>query len=439
MPATTYARSGGTSIAYQVHGDGPVDLVFTPGFVSHIEWCWEEPSVARFLDRLASFTRLIIFDKRGTGLSDPVSSPPTLETRADDIRAVLDAVGTDRAALLGWSEGSAMNVMFAALHPERTERLVLYGSYARLTADGEYPGFAPEALDGLIAAMEQRWGRADALELWSPNAARDARLSAWWGTYLRLSASPGMAHTLLHWYPQIDVRSILDAVHVPTLMLHRRDDTTIPIEMGRALAGLLPAATFVEVPGDEHLFFLGDQDPILDEIQSFLTGERSGPRPDRYLTTILFVDIVSSTELASSLGDRRWSELLTSFYATARRQLDRFRGVAVVTTGDGLLATFDGPARAIAGALAIRDASRALELEVRAGVHAGEVEVVEDGIGGLAVHIAARVSALAGPGEVLVSSTVRELVAGGGIEFTARGTHPLKGVPGRWAVFAVRG
>jgi pimeloyl-ACP methyl ester carboxylesterase len=435
---TRYARSDDTSIAYQVHGDGPVDLVFSPGFVSHLEWCWEEPAMARFLERLSSFSRLLMFDKRGTGLSDPVLDPPTLETRADDIRAVMDAAGSERAALLGWSEGSAMAVMFAALHPARTSNLILYGSYARLTADGDYPGFTEASLEQLILEMETRWGQPSALELWSERAAQDARLREWWATYLRLSASPGMAHTLLHWYPRIDVRSILPTVHVPTLVVHRRDDATIPITMGRALADLLPDVRFVEIVGDEHLFFLGDPDPLLDEIQLFLTGERSGPRPDRYLTTILFVDIVGSTELASKFGDRRWGEVLTSFYATARRQLARFRGVEVVTTGDGLVATFDGPARAIGGALAIRDAARALELEVRAGVHAGEVEVVDDGIGGLAVHLAARVSAVAGAGEVLVSSTVRELVAGGGIEFDERGVHRLKGVPGEWALFAVR-
>jgi len=439
-PVTRYAKSGDVSIAYQVVGDGPRDLVFVMGWVSHLELFWDEPSVARFMERLASFSRLILFDKRGTGMSDrvPMSALPTLEQRMDDVRAVMDAAGSERAILFGVSEGGPMTALFAATYPERTNALVIYGSYAKRIWDPEYPWApTPEQRQQFYDEIEQKWGRGEVdLATIAPTAMADPRAREWWARYFRLSSSPGAALALAKMNTQVDIRQILPSIRVPTLVIHRTGDLDIDVGGARWMAGRLPNARFVELPGNDHIPWVGDQDAILDEIEEFLTGVRRGPEPDRMLATVLFTDIVASTERAAALGDRRWRELLEAHHAAVRRELERYRGREVDTAGDGFLAVFDGPARAVRCAAAATAAVRDLGLQIRAGVHTGEVEVMGASVGGIAVHIGARVAALAGPGEVLVSSTVKDLVAGSGIAFEERGNHVLKGVPGEWRVFA---
>jgi class 3 adenylate cyclase len=436
-PVTRYAKSGDVHIAYQVTGEGPLDLVWVPGFVSHLEHHWEEPAMARFTERLASFSRLIRFDKRGTGLSDRVAIP-TLEQRMDDVRLVMDAVGSERAALFGISEGGPMSLLFAATYPDRTVALVIYGSYAKRSWSPDHPyGLRDSQWDVLFDTMEREWGGPMGLDIWAPSAAKDERLKQWWATYLRLAASPGAAIQVMRMNREIDVRHVLSAIRVPTLILHRTGDRLTSVAQARVMAEHIAGARFVELPGDDHLFTVGDTDVILDEIEEFLTGVRHGPEPDRVLATVLFTDIVGSTERAASLGDRRWRELLESHHGLVRRELGRFRGREIDTAGDGFLATFDGPARAVRCARAVGDSVRTLGLEVRAGLHTGEVEVVGDKVSGLAVHIGARVAAAAGPGEVLVSSTVKDLVAGSGLRFQDRRLRPLKGVPGEWHIFAL--
>jgi class 3 adenylate cyclase/alpha-beta hydrolase superfamily lysophospholipase len=437
-PETRYAFSGDLAIAYQVVGEGPTDVVLAPGFISHLELAWEEPSLRRFLQRLASFSRLIIFDKRGTGLSDPTPTAPTLEQRAEDLLAVMDAAGARRPVLLGFSEGGAMALLFAATHPERTAALVLYGAWARLARAPDYPdGVEPEQLRGLLGLVD-RWGTGVGLGAWAPSRRDDERLRAWWGRLQRSGASPAMARSLFSSYPDLDARCLLASVRAPTLVLHRRDDRMVPAALGRYLADHIPDATYVGLDGEDHLFFVGDVDALLDETELFLTGERRGHAVDRAVTTVLFADVVDSTTRAARLGDRRWRELLEAFQDTVRRELELGGGRLISFSGDGLLATFDGPARAIRVGLAMREAVARLGLEVRVGVHTGEVELLDDGdVGGIGVHIAARIMSAAGDGEVLVSSTVRDLVVGSGIEFTGRGTHELKGVPGQWPLLAV--
>ncbi|UOY03594.1 adenylate/guanylate cyclase domain-containing protein [Blastococcus sp. PRF04-17] len=441
-PRTRYARSGDLAIAYQVVGSGPLEVVMTPGFVSHLDWAWEQPDLRRFLERVASFSRLLIFDKRGTGLSDPVAGPATLEERVDDLRAVMDAAGFERPALLGISEGGAMTMLFAAQHPERTRAVVLYGAAPRLTRAEGYPYGADEAammhlFDGLV----ESWGEGRALKAWAPSRARDPALREWWGGLQRMGASPGMARRLFSLYPDADVRDILSAIHVPTLVLQRRGDRLISIEIGRYLADHIPGARFVELDGDDHLFFVGDIDQPLAEIEEFLTGSRPAPGvPDRVLATVLFVDVVGSTALLARIGDVAWAATRASLLAAARRELSRYGGTEVDVAGDGLFATFTGPVRAIRCALAVREAARGLGLEIRAGVHAGEVErEAGGGISGLAVHIGSRIMAEAAPGEVLVSGTVKDLVVGSGLRFDDRGIRALRGVPGTWPVSAVSG
>jgi class 3 adenylate cyclase len=436
-PVTRYAKSGDVHIAYQVTGEGPLDLVWVPGFVSHLEHHWEEPAMARFTERLASFSRLIRFDKRGTGLSDRVAIP-TLEQRMDDVRLVMDAVGSERAALFGISEGGPMSLLFAATYPKRTVALVIYGSYAKRSWSPDHPhGLRDSQWDALFDTMEREWGGPMGLEIWAPGAAKDERLKQWWATYLRLAASPGAAIQVMRMNREIDVRHVLPAIRVPTLILHRNGDRLTSIAQARVMAEHIVGARFVELPGDDHLFTVGDTDVILDEIEEFLTGVRHGPEPDRVLATVLFTDIVGSTEKAAALGDRRWRDLLEQHGAVVRRELGRFRGREIDTTGDGFLATFDGPARGIRCARAVSEGVHALGLEVRAGLHTGEVELLDDKVAGLAVHIGARVAAAAGPGEVLVSSTVKDLVAGSGLRFQDRGLQALKGVPGEWHLFAL--
>ena len=439
-PETRYAKSGEYHIAYQVVGSGPIDLVFIPGFISNVEHGWEYPPLAHFYRRLASFSRLIIFDKRGTGLSDPVplQQLPTLEERMDDVRAVMDAAGSKRAALVGVSEGGPMSLLFAATYPERTVAMVLIATFARVAWAPDYPlGTQPEPWHALLARMEEGWGKGVLLSSFANSLAGDAAARQWWGRFQRQAASPGAAVAVMRMVYELDTRSILPAVRVPTLVLHRSGDRLVPAGLARYLAANIPGAEYVELPGSDHFFFSGDADAYLDQIEEFLTGERHGGTPDRVLSTILFADIVGSTERAAQLGDSRWHALLDAFYSVARRQLERFRGREVDSAGDGFFAAFDGPARAIRCAEAIRDGVRPLGLEVRSGVHTGECEVMGAKIGGIAVHIGARVAAQAGAGEVLVSSTVKDLVAGSGIAFVDRGAHVLKGVPGEWRLHAV--
>lgn len=440
-PVTRYARSGDVNIAYQVVGEAPLDLVFVMGWVSHLDYFWEEPGFARFLTRLASFSRLILFDKRGTGLSDPVpiNELPTLEQRMDDVRAVMDAVGSPHAALLGVSEGGPLCALFGATYPERTSALVIYGSYARRTRTPDYPwGPTEREHREFLQRIRTEWGGPVGLAERAPSRITDQRFVEWWTTYLTRSASPGAVYALTTMNAQIDVRHVLPTIRVPTLVIHRRGDRTLPVEGARYIASQISGAKLVELLGDDHLPWVGDQDAILDEIEEFVTGVRRGPEPDRTLATVLFTDIVASTERAAAVGDRRWRELLEGHHAAIRRELERYRGREVDTAGDAFLAVFDGPARAIRCAAASVGAVRALGLEIRAGVHTGEVEMMGTNVGGIAVHIGARVAALAGPGEVLVSSTVKDLVAGSGIAFDDRGAHTLKGVPGEWRVFAAR-
>ena len=435
-PLTRYARSGEINIAYQVRGEGEIDLVWVPNWLSNVDLWYEEPSFARFFDRLASFTRLIVFDRRGSGVSDPVVGAPTLEERMDDIRAVMDAAGSERAALWGFSEGGPMAALFAATHPERVSALILYGAFARTQTTPDFP-WAPGTQDGRWSRAVRCWGTGENLETFAPSAAEDSRFRAFWARFERGAASPGSVLSVLRLNAEIDVRSVLPAIAVPTLVMHRDGDVTVAVENGRGLAREIPRAKYVELPGIDHVPMVGDQEAILDETEEFLTGARHSREPDRVLATVLFTDIVGSTELAGSLGDRRWRDLLQSHDALIRRELDRFRGREVKTVGDGFLATFDGPARGIRCAVEIVEVVRRLGVEVRAGLHTGEAEVMGDDVGGIAVHIGARVVAVAAPGEVLVSGTLKDLVVGSGIEFADRGVHRLRGVPGEWHLYAV--
>ena len=442
QPTTRYARSGSVSIAYQVVGDGPRDLVFVGGWVSHLESGWDEPLLARFRRRLASFSRLILFDKRGTGMSDrvPDANLPTLEQRMDDVRAVMDAAGSDRAALFGQSEGASMAILFAATYPERTTAVVTFGAFASRIRHPDYP-WAPttEERQRFYELIERDWGGDMDMSELAPSMAHDDGFRRRLSTLLRLSASPGAALALARMNTEIDVRGILSAIRVPTLIMHRTGDRDANIEEGRYIAARIPGAKFLELPGSDHLPWVGDQAEVVDEIEEFLTGIRPAPEPDRVLSTVLFTDIVGSTERASSLGDNAWRDVLEQHHASVRRELAHYRGQEITTTGDGFLATFDGPARAVRCAVAIRDRLHESGLEVRAGVHTGECERMGDNIGGLAVHIGSRVAGLAGAGEVLASSTVKDLVSGSGIVFEDRGAHSLKGIPGEWRVFRVAG
>lgn len=441
-PQTRYAKSGDVHIAYQVIGNGPLDLVWVPGWISHVELVWEEPGLARFFRRVASFSRLILFDKRGTGLSDrvTVSEMPTLETRMDDVRAVMDDVGSQRAALAGTSEGGPMCALFAATYPARTSGLIMIGSYARRTWSPDY-SWAPTQAEhqAWIERCQREWGGPVGLDERAPSVAADEQLRSWWARYLRLSASPAANTALLRMNSEIDIRDVLPAIRVPTLVIHRTGDRALDVRGSRYMAEQIRGAKYVELPGIDHLAWVGDAEAILGEIEEFLTGTRHEAEADRVLATVLFTDIIGSTERAAQLGDREWRNLLERYYGVVRREVARFRGREVDTAGDGFLARFDGPARAIRCACAIRDAVRSVGLEIRAGLHTGECEVIGEKLSGIAVHIGARVAGIAGAGEVLVSQTVKDLVAGSGLEFEDRGTHTLKGVPGDWRLFSVRG
>lgn len=438
-PKTRYARSGEDQIAYQLLGDGP-DLVFLCGWISHVEMAWEVPPLARFLRRLASFSRLIFIDKRGTGMSDPLpqNRPATLEERIDDVRAVMDAIGSERAALLGISEGGPMNILFAATHPERTAALVLFGTFARIMqGDGYDLGIARDTLEKSFAVIAETWGEGYLAKYVGPSLAADPAMVQASARYERMAVSPHMAVELLRLNTDLDVRHVLPAIRVPTLVLHRRDERFVPVENGRYLAAHIPGARMVELEGSDHLFFAGDVDRLADEIEEFVTGKRHGGAVDRVLTTLVFTDIVQSTRRAAELGERQWRDRLDAHDAFVRRHLQRFRGREVKAIGDGFLASFDGPARALQCAAAIADGARSLGLEIRAAVHTGECEVRGDDLAGLAVHAAARVLSHAGPGEVVASSTVKDLVAGSAIRFTEHGEHELAGVPGRWRLYRV--
>ena len=441
VPEIRYARSGDVSIAYQVVGDGPFDLVWTPGALSHLDLTWEDEKGARFLRGLASFSRLIIFDKRGTGLSDRVAGIADLETRMDDIRAVMDAAGSEAAAVSGVSEGGPMAVLFAATYPERVRALVNYGSLPRFVRGPNFPWRQPK--HEYLAEYEaeaQVWGTEENARAWLEEEGLEATPEAISGRARRdrLCISPGALLQLGRMNAEIDVRPVLSTIRVPTLVLHRTEDH-IPIEAARWMAEQIPGARFVELPGGPHMPYFGDWESVVEAVREFVEPIcLDSARPyDSVLATVLFTDLVGSTAKAVELGDRRWRELLEQHHARTRAQLSRFRGVELDTAGDGFFARFDGPARAIRCACAVRDAVTDLGLEVRAGLHTGECEVMDGKVAGVAVSIGARVAAQAGPGEVLVSQTVKDLVAGSGIEFQDRGEAELKGVPGEWRLYAV--
>jgi class 3 adenylate cyclase len=433
-----YANSDGLQIAYEVFGSGPRDLVFVHGWVTNLELMWEQPRIARSLERLGSFCRVINFDKRGTGLSDrvPVDRLPTLEQRMDDVRAVMDAAGSERAVLFGHSEGGPMCALFAAAYPQRTEALIMYGSFAVRSPQPGYPWApAPAERAQHVQRLREGWGGIVHLAELAPSVIGDQEFEEWWARFLRSSASPAAAVALTSMNSDTDVRSVLPTIRVPTLIVHRTGDRRADVRGSRWMAEQIEGARYVELPGDDHLIW-ADPDPIFDAVEEFVTGVPPSAVPDRMLTTVLFTDIVGSTEAAAALGDDEWRRALDRHDELVRRYVERYRGREIKSTGDGFLAAFDGPARAVRCAQAIAEAVTALGLQIRAGAHTGEVEVRGDDIGGLAVHIAARVAARASGGEVLASSTVKDLVAGSGISFTSRGAHELKGVPGQWELYA---
>jgi pimeloyl-ACP methyl ester carboxylesterase len=426
-------------IAYRVFGDGPRDIVIIPGTITHAELYWEFPANKYMLDRLSSFARVIVFDKRGQGMSDRVADQ-TLEERVGDVRAVLDAVGSERAAIYGWSEGGAMSLMFAATYPERTTHLVLVGSYASMR-DGESWQIDREQMEQFLVVLENRWGEGLMVQVNAPSRINDQAFVKWVAQLERASASPGSIVSLVRANYEIDVRHVLSAISAPTLIFHRLGDSLVPVEAGRYLARNIAGARYHELPGEDHMIQTLDPESmnlLLSEIEEFLTGTLQHAEPDRVLLTLLMNDIVGSTERATQIGDSRWKELLTQYYASARKQLAAFSGREVNTTGDGVLASFDAPARAIRCAASIRDQARALGIDIRTGLHTGECERIDGGIGGIAVHIAARVAAQAGAGEVLVSGTVKDLVAGSQLSFDDRGSHQLKGVPGDWRLYGLQ-
>jgi pimeloyl-ACP methyl ester carboxylesterase/DNA-binding winged helix-turn-helix (wHTH) protein len=436
-PETMYARSGDVNIAYQVIGDAPLDLVFVMGWVSHLEYCWQEPSFARFLLRLASFSRLILFDKRGTGLSDrvPINQLPTLEQRMDDVRAVMNAVGSERAALCGVSEGGPMCSLFAATYPEKTLALVMIGTYAKRIRDDDYPwGPTAEEREHFFDVMRRQWGGPVGIEERAPSVAHDPKFRDWWATYLRMGASPGAAVALTQMNAEIDVRNVLPSIRVPSLVIHRLDDQCLKVEEGRFVAERIPGAKFVELPGNDHLPFVGDQDEILDEVEEFLTGVRHALEPDTVLATVLFTRIAHVDE---RVKQGNWEELLRRLRVHIAKEIEWFRGREIDMVGNRPLAIFDGPARAIRCALAITEYASRLGVETRAGLHTGEVELVDGKVAGVAAEVGVCVANEAHAGEVLVSSTVKDLVAGSGIKFDDRGIRLMSDC-GEWRLFAVQ-
>ena len=436
-PQTRYAKIGDVHIAYQVIGDGP-DLVLVPGWISHVEYAWEDPASRAFLTRLASFSRLILLDRRGTGLSDRVAELPTLEQRMDDVSAAMDAAGSERAVLFGVSEGGPMCMTFAATYPERTSALILYGTFARGMRGPDYPiGMPPQLLERNLEIVEESWGTGASADYFAPSRKGDESFRQSWARFERLAVSPAGIKTLVRIFYETDARQALPAIRVPTLVLHRIGDQVTRVAGARYIAERIAGAKYVELAGVDHCPWVGDPDALLDEVQEFVTGARPRAEPDRILATVMFTDIVGATQKAAALGDARWRELLDRHHALVREQLARFRGRDIDTAGDGFLASFDGPARGVRCAAAlVRELGR-LGLQIRAGLHSGECELIGGKLGGIAVHTGARVASLAGAGEVLVSSTVKDLVAGSGLKFQERGTHVLKGVPGEWRLYAI--
>jgi class 3 adenylate cyclase len=435
-----YARNGKVSLAYDVVGDGERDILVTLGWIGSFQSALEYPAHTRWMRRLARLGRVILWDKRGTGLSErlPVDQLPTLEERMDDMRVVLDAVGSERAVVFGISEGAPLSAVFAASHPERVTSLILTGGFARMLRDDDYEwGTDPEAASEFNRRVGETWGdNASLLKLWAPSVAADPVAREHWNRMMVFGATPATAIAWLEMVEETDVRGTLPAIRVPTLVVHRTDDRIVPVQHGRYLGERIPGARYVELPGADHLWWI-DGDDILDEVESFLTGSTASFEPDRVLATVMFTDIVDSTTRAAQLGDRRWRELVESHDQVVRRLLERYRGREVKTLGDGFLATFDGPGRAIRCATEVCEGVRSVGLEVRTGLHTGEVELAGDDITGIAVNIGARVGAKAEPGEVLVSQTVKDLVAGSGLHFEDRGEHDLKGVPGPWRLWSV--
>jgi len=433
---TRYAKSGELNIAYQVFGDGDLKLVLIPGWASNVENIWTLTEFAEFANKLAQFARVILLDRRGTGLSDPVVNPPTLEERMDDVRAVIDAAGWERAVIWGISEGGPMAMMFAATYPHRVQALVLYGTFARFSRANDYPhGYPPEANAKWVADLETTWGSGELSRSFAPSMSNDAATMRILARLERMAMSPGTAHKLFGLLTQTDVRHVLPAIRVPTLILHRAEDKPVRVGHARYLAERIAGARYVELPGSDHMPMMGDVDALLDEVREFLTGERAAPESDRILATILFCDIVDSTIRAAELGDHEWKRLLLQFYAMVDGKLHHFRGRKLDTAGDGLFAAFDGPARAVRCGAALVDAAKALSLQVRVGVHTGECEVLGEKYSGIAVHLGARVASAADPGQVLVTSTVKDLVVGSGIHFEDLGSRTLKGVPDQWRLF----
>ncbi len=438
LTETRFAKAGDLSIAYQTVGAGDVDLILVPQWLSNIEQYWEQPAAAYFLRRLASFSRLIMFDKRGTGLSDSVPSTQTLEERMDDVIAVMDAVGSERAVLFGPSEGGPMAALFAATYPERCVSLILYGTLARWLRSPDYPQGRPAEL---VAAYGRRWiegwGTGASLNVLAPALAGDARFRRWWGRFERHSVRPAMVAPIFETLAELDIRAVLPAIRVPTLILHRRGDRLIDVANARYLAAQIAHARYVELPGENHIYFAGDSDALLDEIEEFVTGSRGVHDPDRVLATVMFTDIVGSTERAARLGDRRWHDLISDHDRVLQDRIADYRGRTVRRTGDGVFAAFDGPARAIRCAVSLLDAGRGLALDLRAGLHTGECQLSGNDLAGVTVHIGARIADLAAPNQVLVSGTVRDLVVGSNIGFQFRGVEALDGVPGEWRLFTV--
>jgi class 3 adenylate cyclase len=433
-----YAHNGDVSIAYKVGGRGPVDILVIGGFVTHLELGNAHPLAARFWERLGSFARLIFFDKRGMGLSDRDAGAYTLENIVDDALAVLDATAVRRPVIFGISEGGAAATMLAATHSERVSAMIQFGTYARVSAASDYPeGIESERVRSFWLGLRDRWGEGDTVAWWAPSRAGDSELQDWWARLIRSGLSPGGASALHEMYQRIDVRPLLPAIRVPTLVMYREDDRIVPSALSQTVARGIPDSREVPIPGGDHLIFVGEQDSILDEIEQFVTGGLASVPADRVLATILFTDIVGSTDHAATVGDRRWRDVLERHDRLASREVGRYRGRIVKSTGDGLLATFDGPARAVRAGAALRDAVKeSLGIDLRVGVHTGECELMGDDLGGIGVHIASRVESSADPGEVLVSSTVKDLVVGSGLRFEDRGEREFKGVPGSWRVSA---
>jgi pimeloyl-ACP methyl ester carboxylesterase len=439
-PDTQYAKVNGLNIAYQVVGDGSFDLLYIPGFVSNVELGWDEPLFCRWVERLTSFCRLITFDKRGTGMSDPVATNelPTLEQRMEDVSGVLAAVGSERVAFLSHSEGGNLAVLFAATYPDRVIALVTTGIFAKRIWSPDYPWAPkPENREAEIADLERQWGGYEWLEQYVPSCVADEAFKRRLANYFRRSASPGAAAALIRMNTQIDVRAVLPSVRCPTVVLVRSEDRDVTVEENRWIASQIPGARMVELPGQDHIPWVGESDVMLDEIQEFLTGARGPAAHDRVLTTLLFVDVVSSTEHLVEVGDLEWRDQQTRFDAEGRRQIERYRGRLIDTAGDGFFASFDGPARAIQAAIAMREGAARDGLRIRAGIHTGEVEPSGYKLTGIAVHVGARILGLAAPNEILISRTVRDLISGSGIALVDRGSHMLKGLPEPWQVYGV--